>query len=159
MARKLSARKFWRLCAGLMVICPECGDSKSHRLDSRNLYQCASCRQQTSLTASTIFEHTKLPLSIWFRAICHLTQSKNGVLAMELMRRLGVELQHRLDAQAEAHESEARTTLPDRVEIDDAYNGGERSGGKVGRGGPGKTPFVATIQTEWQDKTQRKALH
>ena len=45
-------------------ICPECGDSKSHRLDSRNLYQCAGCRRQTSLTAGTIFEHTELPLSI-----------------------------------------------------------------------------------------------
>ncbi|MEX3582971.1 MAG: hypothetical protein VB137_10845, partial [Burkholderia sp.] len=30
---------------------------------------------------------------------------------------------------------------------DDAYLGGERSGGKAGRGAPGKTPFVAAVQT------------
>ena len=33
------------------------------------------------------------------------------------------------------------------VELDDAYLGGERSGGKRGRGAPGKTPFVAAVET------------
>jgi len=33
------------------------------------------------------------------------------------------------------------------VELDDAYLGGERTGGKTGRGAPGKTPFVAAVQT------------
>ena len=34
-----------------------------------------------------------------------------------------------------------------RVEIDDVYLGGERSGGKRGRGASGKTPFVAAVET------------
>ena len=38
-------------------------------------------------------------------------------------------------------ERETRTTLTDRVEIDDAYISGERTGGKVGRGAPGKSAF------------------
>ena len=33
------------------------------------------------------------------------------------------------------------------VELDDAYFGGERSGGKCGRGSPGKTPCVAAVET------------
>ena len=33
------------------------------------------------------------------------------------------------------------------VQLDDAYLGGERSGGKRGRGAPGKTPFVAAVET------------
>ena len=33
------------------------------------------------------------------------------------------------------------------VELDDASLGGERSGGKRGRGAPGKTPFVAAVET------------
>jgi hypothetical protein len=37
--------------------------------------------------------------------------------------------------------------LDGRVEIDDAYLGGERSGGKVGRGSQNKVPFVAAMQT------------
>ena len=32
--------------------------------------------------------------------------------------------------------------LSGRVEMDDAYLGGERSGGKRGRGAPGRTPFI-----------------
>ncbi len=33
------------------------------------------------------------------------------------------------------------------MEIDDAYLGGERTGGKVGRGSENKVPFVAAVQT------------
>ena len=37
--------------------------------------------------------------------------------------------------------------LTGRVEIDDAYLGGERSGGKSGRGSENKVPFIAAVQT------------
>ena len=37
-----------------------------------------------------IFAGTKLPLTIWFLAIYLLTQSKNGIWAMELGRQLEV---------------------------------------------------------------------
>ena len=33
------------------------------------------------------------------------------------------------------------------VELDDAYLGGERSGGKRGRGVPDNMPFVAALET------------
>jgi transposase-like protein len=33
------------------------------------------------------------------------------------------------------------------IELDDAYLGGERTGGKRGRGAVGKTPFVAAVET------------
>lgn len=38
------------------------------------------------------------------------------------------------------------------IEIDDAYLGGGRSGGKVGRGAEGKTPFLAAVQTTDQSQ-------
>lgn len=37
--------------------------------------------------------------------------------------------------------------LDGRVEMDDAYLGGERGGGKTGRGSPGKKPIVVAVQT------------
>jgi hypothetical protein len=37
--------------------------------------------------------------------------------------------------------------LDGRVEMDDAYLGGERNGGKRGRGSPGKTPVVVAVET------------
>ncbi len=42
---------------------------------------------------------------------------------------------------------EAPRELNGRVEIDDAYLGGERSGGKAGRGSENKVPFLAAVQT------------
>jgi transposase-like protein len=59
-------------------------------LKCRELFQCTGCRRQTSLIAGTIFASTKLPLRLWFRAIYHLTQSKQGISSIELGRRLGV---------------------------------------------------------------------
>jgi hypothetical protein len=42
--------------------------------------------------------------------------------------------------------------LDGRVEIDDAYLGGERSGGKTGRGSENKVPFIAAVQTTAEGK-------
>ncbi len=53
---------------------------------------------------------------------------------------------------------EAGKTLTDRVEMDDAYIGGERPG-KPGRGAEGKTPFIAAVQTDHEGKPQTIALH
>jgi hypothetical protein len=46
---------------------------------TRDLYQCAKCRRQTSPIAGTIFASTHLPLRLWFRAIYHLTQTEQGI--------------------------------------------------------------------------------
>jgi len=150
----------WRWPNGF--ICPECGATKSSFLAPRRLYQCAGCGRQTSVTAGTIFHRTKLPLTTWFRAMYLMTQSKNGVSAMELMRRLDVnydtawKLKHKL-AQVML-EREATRRLDERVEVDDSYLGGERPG-KPGRGAEGKTPFIAAVQTDWEGRPQRMVLH
>jgi hypothetical protein len=44
-------------------------------------------------------------------------------------------------------ERDAGKPLKGRVEMDDAYVGGERTGGKRGRGAAGKTPFLAAVET------------
>ena len=48
-------------------------------------------------------------------------------------------------------EQESTTKLSGRVEIDDAYLGGELPGGKVGRGSENKVPFIAAVQTNDQN--------
>jgi hypothetical protein len=55
-------------------------------------------------------------------------------------------------------ERDATKRLSGRIEIDDAYLGGERSGGKRGRGAPGKTPFVAAVETTTAGKPVRLKL-
>jgi len=47
-------------------------------------------------------------------------------------------------------EREQTTMLSERIEIDDAYLGGELPGGKVGRGSENKVPFIAAVQTNNQ---------
>jgi len=129
--------------------CPECGNATYCTLKERSLFQCHRCHHQASLTARTLFEKTKLPLTTWFLAIFLLTQSKTGLSALALGRHLGVSyktawlVKHKLmEAMRERDDSKALTGL---VQVDDAYWGGERRGGKRGRGSAGKTPFVAAV--------------
>ena len=72
--------------------CPRC-DSSAHCVvghGARRLYQCNGCRHQTSLTAGSLTEHTKLPLTTWFLAIYLISQAKTGLSALALKRQLGV---------------------------------------------------------------------
>ena len=142
--------------------CPACGDKQYSPVTTRNLYQCSKCRRQTSPIAGTIFASTHLPLRLWFRAIYHLTQTKQGISSIELGRRLGVtqttawKIKHKL--KQVMLERDATKRLTGRVEIDDAYLGGERAGGKRGRGAPGKTPFVVAVETTAEGKPVRLKL-
>ncbi len=80
-----------------------------------------------------------------------LTQPKNGTSVLELRRELGISyngawrLKHKLlQAMKERDDSQP---LSGSGQMDNAYLGGERRGGKRGRGTAGKTPFVAAVQT------------
>ena len=44
------------------------------------------------------------------------------------------------------------------VQLDDAYWGGQRRGGKRGRGAPGKTPFVAAVELTEEGRPMRMRL-
>lgn len=139
--------------------CPACGGREHCVIKLRGLYQCNACRTQTSLTAGTIFAATKLPLKTWFRAMYHMTQTKQGISSLELGRRLGTtqttawKIKHKL-AQV-MMERDAGKPLKGRVEMDDAYLGGQRSGGKRGRGSPGKMPIMAAVETTPEGKPVR----
>jgi ribosomal protein L37AE/L43A len=134
-------------------VCPACssGENSSFRREGRLYWQCSACRHQCSVISGTVFEATKLPLTSWFFAMHLLTQSKNNVAALELMRHLGVcyktawLVKHKLMEVMRVREDSR--VLDGRVEIDDAYLGGELSGGKTGRGSENKGPFIAAVQT------------
>lgn len=134
--------------------CPKCEKrprSRFHR-NGRVYFQCRACRHQTTLVSGTIFEGTKLPLTTWFLAIYLLTSTKTNMSALELMRHLGVRyraawrIKHKV-MQAMMAREEARQ-LSGFVQIDDAYLGGERNGGKPGRGSENKQPFVIAVTTD-----------
>lgn len=131
--------------------CPGCGHAEHYVLKSgrRKTFQCQSCRLQTSVIAGTLFQSTHLKLTLWFLAIYLISEAKTGLSALALMRQLGVSyptawlIQQKL-MQAMA-ERDALYTLSGDVQVDDAYLGGELTGGKAGRGSENKVPFVAAI--------------
>lgn len=141
----------WRWPNGF--VCPRCRGAwySEFRRQQRLYFQCSACRYQCSLVSGTVFESSKLPLPTWFLAMHLMTQAKNNVSALELKRHLGVSyptawlLKHKI-MEVMLHR-EAPRQLTGRVEIDDAYLGGEVQGGKAGRGSPNKVPFVVAVQT------------
>ena len=134
--------------------CPVCHDRRRLRFrrGAQIYYQCRACRHQTTLISGTLFEGTKLPLTTWFIAIYLLTSTKTNMAALELKRHLGVRyrtawrLKHKI-MQAMVEREETRQ-LAGFVQVDDAYLGGERNGGKPGRGSENKQPFVIAVSTD-----------
>ena len=133
--------------------CPSCETAEHSRFErqGRKYWQCTCCREQTSLTSGTVFEASKLPLTTWFLAMYLLTQTKTGMSALELHRHLGVSyrtawlVKHKL--MLVMFEQERDRRLEGVVQVDDAFLGGERTGGKRGRGSENKVPLIAAVQT------------
>jgi hypothetical protein len=139
----------WRWPDGFR--CPRCKGSAHCLVSERRLFQCNACHHQASPTAGTIFDSTKLPLTVWFRAMYLITQTKQGISSIELGRRLGTTQTTAWKIKTKLTEvmrlDNDRTPLDGRIEMDDAYLGGKRSGGKTGRGSPGKRPIVVALQS------------
>ena len=116
-------------------VCPRCSERHSFafRRGRQPYRECGACGYQCSLIVGTMFEATKLPLSRWFMALQLVTQAKNGVAALELMRQLQVSyptawlIKHKIMEAMRLDELDRQ--LSGRVEMDDAYLGGQRSGG------------------------------
>jgi hypothetical protein len=131
--------------------CPKCSSMQHYLVvqGARKLYQCVGCRLQDLADRRTLMEHTKLPLTTWFLAIHLISQAKTGISALALKRDLGVSyptawlLHHKINGAMSRQE--AARLLSGAVQLDDGYLGGERSGGRPGRGSQNKVPFVAAV--------------
>jgi len=111
--------------------CPHCGGGKAWPV--RNvLFQCADCDRQTSVTAGTIFQDTRTPLPVWFRAMWWVTTQKNGSSALGLQRVLGLKSYETawawLHKFRRAMARPGRDLLTGRVEVDECYVGGPEEG-------------------------------
>ena len=111
-------------------VCPSCQAHRSVEI-RRELWRCLACRREVSVTAGTVFQDSKLPLTLWFRAMWQLTSQKNGVSAMGLQRVLGLgsyktawTVLHKL---RRAMVRPGRERLQGLVEVDEAYWGGEEA--------------------------------
>lgn len=72
-------------------ICRKCGCGRAVLLRSRaHTYECLDCGCQTSVTAGTIMQRTKLPLTLWFWAAHLMSTHSNGISALQLKAQLHV---------------------------------------------------------------------
>lgn len=101
------------------------------------------------MTAGTLFQNTRKPLRLWFRAIWYVVNQKQGCSALDLQRVLG--LGSYRTAWTWLHKLRRGMVRPGRerlagtVELDEAYVGGAKPG-KRGRGAEGKTLVLVAAE-------------
>jgi len=131
--------------------CPRCKAQRVWSANRRGLLICASCGYQASVVAGTIFQHTRKPLTMWFRAMWWVTSQKTGASALGLQRMLGLGSYYTawtwLHKLRRAMVRPGRDRLSGRVEVDETYVGGEKPG-KRGRGAFGKSLVVIAAQID-----------
>jgi transposase-like protein len=116
--------------------CLRCGHAGGWRLGDGRV-KCGGCGARTSLTAGTIFDKTRTPLTVWFHACWLFATAKDGISAQHLQRALGIgsyqtawAMLHRLRS---VLVRPGRDRLAGTVEVDETYIGGEEPGLRGGR--------------------------
>lgn len=141
-------------------ICPRCGHQEfwSSKIDR---YRCRHCEYRVSIKVGTIFQDSRIPLRIWFRAIWQIVSQKNGISALGLQRVLGLNryettwnMLHRLRT---AMVRPGRDRLVGPVQVDETYVGGSHPG-KRGRGAAGKTLVLVAVEVR-DGRAGRIRLH
>ena len=128
-------------------VCPSCDGRKAWRTE-RMLFHCAGCGRQVSVTAGTIFQGTRKPLQMWFRAMWWVTSQKNGASAKGLQQSLGLGSYQTvwawLHKLRRAMVRPGRDQLSGLVEVDETYVGGPEE--RPGRGAEEKTLVVIAVE-------------
>lgn len=111
----------------------KCSCGGQYRLiDGRKQFQCSKCRFQIAPCANTIFHKSSTPLSLWFHAIWVFSNAKSGISALEMQRQLEVTYKcaWRILSLIRKALKQGGDKLKGDVEMDSAYLGGVKSGGK-----------------------------
>ena len=133
----------WQVRFGDHIECQKCGkEGKFYRLSKAPAYACPRCGHHIHPMVGTPFARSHTPLQKWFYAMYLFTTTRHGVSAKELQRQLGVTYKTAWRMGHEIRKYMAKVdgdgTLDGIVELDEAYIGGRRVGGKkkglTGRG-------------------------
>lgn len=130
--------------------CPRCEGLKGWPVRI-TLVQCGTCGYQASITSGTIFQGSRMPLTLWFRAIWWITSQKSGASALGLKRILGLgsyetawSWLHKL---RRAMVRPGRDLLSGTIEVDETYVGGLEEGLR-GRQVENKTLVIIAAQQD-----------
>jgi transposase-like protein len=140
-------------------ICPRCNHEEAWYLKKRRLFDCKSCRHQTSLTAGTIFHGTKIPLVEWYWLIYHMAMNKVGVSVAEMQRILEIGqyrtawlMAHKIRKAME--DRDAGYSLAGLIEMDESFFGPK--GSKRGRGSERKSIVLCAVSLYTNKKGEEK---
>lgn len=148
------------------VHCARCGSAQVAKLARPWRWQCKQCNKQGSRFSplvGTVFEHTKYPLTIWFKVIYLLCQSKKGIRALQVHRMIGSgsyrtagSMCHRIRA---ALQPATRAPLRGLVEVDETYVGGKEGKKQKAKrrrlnGTAGKIPVLGALSRRGTVVTQ-----
>lgn len=140
------------------VRCARCGSAQVSKLARPWRWQCKQCNPhgyRFSPLVGTVFENTKYPLTIWFKVIYLLCQSKKGISALQVHRMIGSgsyrtawSMCHRIRA---ALQPTARPPLRGVVEVDETYVGGKEGKKRKAKrrrlnGTAGKSPVLGALR-------------
>lgn len=134
-------------------VCPRC-DNHGGWPVADGSYKCPRCKAQTAVTAGTLFDRRRSPLTVWFAACWQFAMANDGISALSLQH--GLEIGSYQTAWAMLHRLRAVLVTPgqDRlsgtVEVGETRLGGE--GLQRGEGANGEPALLAVA-------VERKELH
>lgn len=108
-----------------------CGGS-FRRIKGRKQYHCSRCSRQIAPLSGTIFEKSKIPLTLWFHALMMFSNAKSGLAAKTIQRDLEITYKAawRMAFLIRGVLKQSQEPLKGEVELDLAYFGGKGVAGK-----------------------------
>ena len=130
--------------------CPKCGCTEYSRTPS-GLRRCKKCAFRSSVRTGTIFEDGHKRLRLWFHVMWLLMAQKTGMSAQNFHDAFGFGSYQTSWAWLQKLRSvmirPGREQLEGRIEVDETYIGGRKSG-KRGRGAVGETLVLVAVEGE-----------
>lgn len=143
--------------------CPKCGlRGEPFRFPKRAsvVLRCRGCKSDVSLTAGTVMQSTRTPLSLWFWGAYLATTQTPGQSALQFQRQLGIGRYE--TAFLMLHKLRAGMVRPERdtiggtwpVEVDECLVGGKTRG--EGKGVHHKSTVVGAVEVRQRQRADGK---
>jgi hypothetical protein len=132
-------------------VCPRCNSENYYQYKCRpEIKKCRCCLKHVRLRTSTVFEHSKIPLLIWVRAIFLMMSGKRGVSSLEIHRQLNLKsyrtswgmlqkIRHALSRRDELYK------IKNLIELDGTCFGKEATGNQ-------REVLIAVESKDWIDE-------
>lgn len=135
--------------------CAKCAHEKFYQhKKTPEIRECKNCHLYVRLRAHTIFQHSKIPMLTWLKAICFVAHGKRGISTLELQHELGMKsygttwaILHKI--REALRQRDELYKLKNIIELDGAVFGKRHTGNQ--------TEVLVAIETKsWVDEKGRR---